>query len=145
MLRRATNTREPSRLSREMNGSRLCEGGHGVDDQIEAAAVPVYLVGIFRHDHFLGGEPFVVGYLLGEGREQHRVGPEGVGELEAHVPELGMLAVGRRDSAVFAANAGTDGVGSFRAGDAAAVVCSFLASRLIWSQTTATATGLLSG
>ena len=62
-------------------------GGDAVQDEVERAGVLGHRGGVGRDDDFMGTESEAIGDLGGGGCEEHDVGTEGTGDLDAHVAE----------------------------------------------------------
>ena len=62
-------------------------GGHGVEDEVEAARVLGHLVGVGGEDNLIGAEAQGIVFLFGRGGKGDRVGSKSVRELDAHVAE----------------------------------------------------------
>ena len=56
-----------------------------IKDEIETLGMLLHLVCVLGDDHFIGPQALGVLDLVGRGREQHRMGAEGMGELDAHM------------------------------------------------------------
>ncbi len=87
VFRRADQAERAVALQEVEIGVDVVVGRDAVEDEIERLGMRLHLVGVLRDDDLMGTQPLAVFDLGRRSGEQHDVGAERLGELDAHMAE----------------------------------------------------------